>query len=314
MRGVYKNVVIDPPPNEQLYLEEGSKNVELRNLALDGWTFYLRGSTDILIEDGIVGNTIASENNKVGAAYKSAVLCERIVIRGITFHDMLTNNPANHHEALFICDSDDVLIENCVFGPNIWANTADLYFTAEQTLHLTSNVVIRGNHFLPPSNGSRRDAIQWHDKLPAPAGMDPIDGYLLEGNLFDNCGPCFGTIKRPVSNFHVGVNYGECTQTQYDHAIKMGITFEEYPFRPAAEWPGHVTPVPPDPTDPCADVKAELAVATDALATSEAQIEAMQNQIDQAILILEGGGTSLQEIAQAVGARIGGWDLPVDTD
>ena len=271
MRGVYTDETFDPPPNEQLYLEEGSSNVELLNLALDGWTFYVRGSTDIRIEGGTVGGTSAGENCKIGAAYQSDVLCERIVIRGIHFHDMVTDDPAQHHEALFVCDSDGVLIEDCVFGPNIWGNTADLYFTAEQTKQLATNVTIRGNHFLPPSNGARRDAIQWHDKNPAPEGMAPIDGYLIEGNLFDGANPCFGTIKRPVSNFVVGVNYGMCSTDQYEHAVGLGVVFEEYPFRPAEEWPGHVEP--PD-VDPCADVIAER--------------DALQARIDEAIAILQG--------------------------
>lgn len=295
MKGVYNNVVIDPV-TEEPYLEEGSSNVQLLNLDLhNGDTFYIRGSTDILIQDGEVGDaTGEGETCKVGAAYKSSVLCERIVIRRIHFHDMtLPPGSTQHHEALFICDSDDVLIEDCVFGPNIWGSTADLYFTAEQTKHLTSNVVIRGCHFKKPSHPNGSSAIQWHDKLPAPVGMDPIDGYLLEGNLFEGCIPTFGTIKRPVTNFRVGVNYGICPQSQYDHAVKLGIVFDEYPFRPAEEWPGPVgvTPpgvTPPDVTDPCVDVKAALAEALAALNEANDLVAKQEFQISQAIQTLQG--------------------------
>jgi hypothetical protein len=287
MKGVYTDEVFDPV-TEEAYLEEGSSNVELLNLDLHGGdTFYIRSSVDVLIQDGEVGDaTGEGETCKVGAAYLSPVLCERITIRGIHFHDMtLPPGSTQHHEALFISDSDDVLIEDCVFGPNVWGSTADLFFTNEQTEHATSNVTIRGCHFMQPSCGAS-SAIQWHDKGADAPDVAPYDGYTLIGNLFEDCYPNFGTIKRDVSNFHVGVNYGMLPQTQYDHARGLGITFEEYPFRPAEEWPGHVAP--PDPDNPCAEVEAELAAALATLDADEKQIAAMQSQIDEAIRILQG--------------------------
>src|SRR4249920_63253 len=108
MKGVYNDVVIDPAPNELIYLEEGSSNVEVRNLALDGWTFFVRSSDNILIEGGTVGNTDKGQNCKIGGAYKTTKLCRNITVRGVTFHDMVIDDPAKHHEALFICDSDGI--------------------------------------------------------------------------------------------------------------------------------------------------------------------------------------------------------------
>ncbi len=294
MKGVYKDVVIDPPPNEILYLEEGSSNVELRNLALDGWTFFVRSSTDILIEGGTVGNTDKGQNCKIGGAYKTTKLCERITVRGVTFHDMVIDDPAKHHEALFICDSDGILVENCVFGPNVWGNTADLFFTVEQTKQISTNVIVRGNHFMPPSNPTGKSAIQFGDKRPGTPAADlvaPYANYLIEGNLFEGCSPTFGTILRPVTNFKVGINYGDLSKNMYDYAVKMGIEFEEWPFRPASEWPGPIgvtPPLPETPEDPCADLRLELAVVTKKLEDSQDTIAVMQAKMDHAVETLQG--------------------------
>lgn len=272
MRGVFAGQTFDPV-TEQFYLEEGSRDCTFRNLALNT-TFYIRGSKNILVDGGSVGGTTHGENCKVGAAQSTLrTLCTNIVVRNIRFHDMTISDPTQHHEALYVSDTDGVLVEGCTFD-RIYANTADLFFCNEQTPQLATNVTVRGCRFSPPTNGSRRDAIQWGDVTNT--AIKPFANYLIEGNLFDGCEMIFGTLLKPVSNFVVGVNYGQLSAAQHDYAVKMGVTFLEYPFRPAADWPGAIVlpppPPPPPPTDPCADVKAELAAAQAHIADIEAQI------------------------------------------
>jgi hypothetical protein len=182
---------------------------------------------------------------------------------------------------------DGIVIEGCKFE-RLWGNSADLFFTGWEipSPPNAKNVIVRNCHFLPPTNPTRDDAIQWNDT----AGS--MTNHLYEANLFDGAQPYLGTLRNKTTNFVIGVNYGTTpSQNTIDHAKGLGVVFKELPFRPKAQWPGlgATTPVPPEPvpvppvgTDPCADVKAELANTKAAMAAVASENTMLKQRIANA--------------------------------
>jgi hypothetical protein len=88
-----------------------------------------------------------------------------------------------------------------------------------------------------------------------------------------------------------GINYGTTpSDNTINYAKNLGVQFTELPFRPKKDWPGTVTtptpptptPVPPPDTDPCLDVKAELANTKSALAALASENATLQQKIQSA--------------------------------
>lgn len=276
-----------PDPVNSGFWVKGQKDVTYRNLNINGGVFGLRYCENILIENGQVYGNKTGDVCVVGS-YQGYGPSKNITIRNIYFHDMTINDPSQHHEALYVSCVDGILIENCKFE-RLWGNTADLFFTGWEIPGNAKNVTVRGCHFLPPTNPTRDDAIQWND----------VNGgfvnHLYENNLFDGAQPYLGTLNKPVTNFVVGINYGTTpSQGVIDAAKKLGVKFTELPFRPKEKWPGAVTtPTPPEPTptpppgtDPCADVKAQLANMTAQRDAALSQSQALQQKIDAAKVAL----------------------------
>lgn len=281
-RRVFVNEVVDPA-TEGFYCEAGSRDSVFRHLAVKG-LFFVRSSERITIERGEVGGVVDRGVNTIGAA-TGGQPCKGIVVRDLLFHDMQPPSTTDHHEALFVSEVDGLLLENCRFE-RIYANTADVYFTAVSSPRSAKNVTVRGCYFGRPTNGRGNDAIQFGGGQ----GDDPHDGFLIEGCLFDGCKINFGTLVRPVKNFVVGVNYGDLPRAHYDAARAKGVEFREYPFRPASEWPGAIVepppppppppdPDPPAPVDPCAAVRDELVATQGMLATANGQIALLQSEV-----------------------------------
>jgi hypothetical protein len=297
--------VIDPATP---FWDIGMSDITYRNGSFTG-VFGLRSCARITVDTVQVGNTTNNEQCLIGATSGKQPSTD-IVIRNVRFHDMDVTRPlvtpVQHHQALFVSCVEGLLLEGCTFE-RVYGNTADLFFTGFETTWTDRNGLPRGNatavtvrncHFLPPTNGQRTDAVQFNDTAGG------FKDFLFEGNLFDGAQPNFGTLKKPVTNFVVGVNYGT---TPNDFAItyakSLGIQFLELPFRPAADWPGLFPAPPPPPGPTIEELEAHIAALNDELAADLAQIAsladrvdtlaaqnaALEAKIDQALTDLQGG-------------------------
>jgi len=258
-----------PDPVTSGFWVTGIKDTKYRNLDINGGVFGLRACENIVVEEGAVYGNNKGDACLVGS-YAGKPPSKNITIRNIYFHDMTINDPSQHHEALYISNVDGIVIEGCKFE-RIFGNTADLFFTGWEIPGNAKNVIVRGCHFMPPTNPSRDDAIQWNDT----AGS--MTNHLYENNLFDGAQPYLGTLRNKTTNFVFGVNYGTTPSQQViDYARNLGVVFKELPFRPKAQWPGTVTPPAPPPppptTDPCASVIAERDAALAAVKALQAKI------------------------------------------
>lgn len=232
------SAIVDPTKSAFWVANVGDQT--WKNLDFAG-VFGLRSCHRIVVDGGKVGPSVGP-GCLVGALPGKEASTD-ITIRGVLFHDLTPTNPdVDHHEGLYVSCVDGILLDGCRFEHD-YGNTADLFFTGwEAATPLTAtNVVVRGCYFGRPTNGKGNSAIQWNDT------SSPATNYLIEGNLFDGAEITFGTLKKPVKNFRVGVNYGDLSQAQHDYAVGMGVTFDEYPFRPAAQWPGAAAEPAPTP-------------------------------------------------------------------
>jgi hypothetical protein len=232
-----------PDPVNSGFWVRGVKDTVYRNLNIQGGVFGLRYCENVTVEQGQVYGNNKGDNCLVGGEAGHG-MSKNIVIRNIYFHDMTISDPSQHHQALYVSNVDGLTIEGCKFE-RIYGNTADLFFTGWEVPGNATNIRILNNWFLPPTNPSRDDAIQWNDVNGG------FKNFTIEGNLFDGAQPYFGTLNKQTTNFVVGVNYGTTpSQAVIDKAKGLGVKFTELPFRPKSQWPGQVGVPPPPPPPP----------------------------------------------------------------
>ena len=155
------------------YVRDGATDLTFRRMKVQ--LFFIRSASNIRILGGSVGGIDDASAATIGSTYQSTVPSRRILVDGVSFHDITRKqNPSGHVQCLFVQSVDGLVIRNSTFRR---CDVFDVYVNNITRGPVPRNMLFENNLFDRANDG-------FYSLYVRNDPGDVIDGLVVRYNSF----------------------------------------------------------------------------------------------------------------------------------
>ncbi len=156
------------------YVRDGATDLTFRRMKVQ--LFFIRSASNVRVLGGSVGGIDTSDAATIGSTYRSRVPSRKILIDGVSFHDVTRKDaPSGHVQCLFVQSVDGLVIRNSTFRH---CDVFDVYVNNIDVGPVPRNMLFENDLFDRASDGGYYSLYVRNDP------GDTIDGLVVRYSSF----------------------------------------------------------------------------------------------------------------------------------
>jgi hypothetical protein len=182
------------------YVRDGATDLTFRRMKVQ--LFFIRSASNVRVLGGSVGGIDTSDAATIGSTFRSRVPSRKILIDGVSFHDITRKNlPNGHAQCLFVQSVDGLVIRNSSFRH---CDVFDVYVNNIDVGPVPKNMLFENDLFDKASDGGFYSLYVRDDPGDTIDGLVVRYSSFLQGPHFDPGAYAHSRVVANVSPFTTG--------------------------------------------------------------------------------------------------------------